>query len=84
MNESEWRRSNEHVLKHAQSTARRGEAVLAGKALSRKVAFELDLKGLARLSQAEEGKNEKKNSMRKSMEAGKHVSQWGTGRMWYC
>lgn len=63
---------------------RKVKAVLAGKALSRKVLFELDLKGLARLNQAEEGKKEKKNSTRKSMEAGKHVSHWGTGRMWHC
>lgn len=62
---------------------RKGKAVLAGKALSRKVSFELGLKGLARLNQVEEGKKErKKNSIRKSMEAGKHVSHWGTGRMW--
>lgn len=47
---------------------RKVKAVLAGKALSRKVAFELDLQGLARLNQAGEGKKEKKNSMRKSME----------------
>lgn len=47
---------------------RKVKAVLAGKALSRKVAFELDLKGLARLNQAGEGKKEKKNSMRKGME----------------
>lgn len=63
---------------------RKVKAVLPGKALSRKVLFELDLKGLARLNQAEEGKKEKKNSMRESMEAGKHVSHWGTGRMWHC
>lgn len=55
---------------------RKVKTVLAGKVLSRKVSFELDLKGLARLNQAEEGKKEKKNSMRKSMEAGKHVSHW--------
>lgn len=62
---------------------RKGKAVLAGKALSRKVSFEMGLKGLARLNQVEEGKKErKKNSIRKSMEAGKHVSHWGTGRMW--
>lgn len=59
-------------------------SVLTGMASSRKVYVSTDLRGLARLYQAEEGKKDKRNSLRESMEAGRHVSHLGTGRMWHC
>lgn len=50
---------------------RKGKAVLAGKALSRKVSFEMGLKGLARLNQVEEGKKERKKEQHKEKHGGR-------------